>query len=544
MRLSTTTQVLLACLPVVVLAAIAVWFVFPVADDAWLTLLIKEAGHDAIRPVLQHRPVFAAILSLMSTSIPAYLSSGLVLNVLIWLLMALETASLWKWLNPANPEYGAAAGLLAVSPVITLTQLTTYTVTVPINVTIVLGYAAFFMLAAPERYSLGAFRMRLGCAMAAIAFATVLSEYAFATAAIACVFFLYKWSDVTWPRRGRHIASIAAISGGWLVGTAVFRLTADLSTIPGNTYGGTVEILANQWKEILFLIVNAFWRSLFGAIFTAGSAVRFTWFEKSTLASVAFGGLYAVTLCLLVRVPRSQRSAAAVVRSDWLRWCWYFAALGAGLLPVVLRSPSVGTVGADRHIEDFGTRMYLTAAPLAACISITIFTRLTRQRYHWVVLGMVGFICGHAAFLHAWSIYSDRRSIDAIGSLVNAYIDTVPGLTVVVTSEYLGRDYEVTYWATKGWPRDRSRKAWFVWEGKLENRLGHPADRTGNCARITDLHIEVTGIHRTGSISQILYVDGTGAGPAVEPYCVGLASMSHAPPVARGAPSVNSESLK
>jgi hypothetical protein len=513
-------QTTLVCLPVLILLAAGVWFVFPVTDDAWLLLLVKEAGHGTIRPTLANRPLFGALLDMLSHSITLYRVSGLVSSLLIWLLFAIVTARLWNWLHPDEPEFGPAAALLAISPVIVLTQLTTYTVTLPINVGMVLGYLAFFAVANPEPYSEPAFRFRLAVAVLLLAIAAVLSEYAVATAGIGCVLLGCRIRSEG-PAWKRYLFGVGALTGGLVLGTLAFRLTADLSSIPQNTFGGGLRLLWDERYDLPFLAVNAVWRSLAGAAIFAFSQVRLSWYEKSTIASALAGVLSASVLYGIVTAARPPFPESDKNRSRQMPWFGYTLALAIGLSPVILRSPSVGSAGPDAHVEEYGTRMYLTAAPIAACIAVDFLRNVLRRRWQWVVIVGIGFVAGHATFRHVWSSYSDRRDVRLLSAVVMPYVEASPGMTLVVLSEYLGRDYQITGQATVDWSPESSRKVWFVWEGRLASLLGHPMDRGALCSGGIEANIRALGVRRAGTFSQVLYVDSTARRLDVEPYCVG-----------------------
>jgi hypothetical protein len=517
-------QTIAVCLPVIGLLLVGIRLAFPLTDDAWLMLLIKEAGHGAIMPALPNRPLFGLVLAAVSGSRGIYLWGGMLSNLALWMLMALQAAMLWQWIHPDEEEFGPAIAVLAVSPLVVLTQLTTYTVTVPINLVMTLGYTGFFLVARPERLSGTAFRVRLIAAAAALAVAGLFSEYAAGTAIVACALLLSQTAGRPAAERRPYILGAGAILAGALAGTILFRLTADLSSIPQNSYEGGLRILWQERFELPFLVLTAFWRALVGAVLFAGGQIRFSWYEKSTLAE-ALGMAGAAALCWLFQLSR-KLSVASDASPGRLSWLGYMVALSAGLLPVILRSPSVGVAGPDSHVEEYGTRMYLIAMPIAACTTIAMLRQLCQRQYQWVGMAIIGFVAGYATFQHVWLTYGNRQTVNQLALLVKPFVESNSDMTLVVTSEYLGRDYQVTGQATESWTANLSRRAWFIWEGKLKSRMGYAMDRGGKCPATVVADIFALGVRRKGVFTRLLYVDSTGSPPAIEPYCVGPAAAA------------------
>src|ERR1035438_1131541 len=91
----------LICIAAVLLPCFAALLVvFPVADDAWLSLLIKERGASALTSEVAHRPLFAWILRQSFQSRQVYFVVGFIVNAVTWIAMGLETQWLMGRLLP------------------------------------------------------------------------------------------------------------------------------------------------------------------------------------------------------------------------------------------------------------------------------------------------------------------------------------------------------------------------------------------------------------------------------------------------------------
>jgi len=489
--------------------------VFPITDDAWLALLMKEKGADTLTIEMAHRPVFAWILRECFASRASYFGIALAVNILCWLSMALQVHWLTATLFPEWRHLGTLAAALAVAPILSLVQLSTLTVTLPIILPTVLSLAALMM--AVRSATSGAKRPWLWAGAGGLAgLAELLSEYAAAGILTALLFLLYLWKEaVARETKTVLLRAAVAICAGGAVGMVVFKLTsvklanynsADISTS-----------LLNHLTEMPFLIVEAYWRMLAGAFAVAAARIRFPMAERSYLAAAVFGILIAA---LLVWTCRKMGTSPGERRPLFTRLLLVFCMLAPGLLPVIVRSDSLMTVGG--RLEDYATRLYLPAVPVAAVAFVVLLGLLVRRRYIPVAVAAAGFVIGNSAFLQAWGAYQDWQKAVRLGPVLEPFVRDATGLIVVVLSEYIGRDYAVTYKVSQDWPAAKGERLWVVGDEYLPYRFKRIVNREDRCGEGSPLHVEVTGVRRDGIVARMLYVEMKNRQILVEPYCLAM----------------------
>jgi hypothetical protein len=94
----------------------AIW-AFPIWDDAWLWLLLKENGAGTIAASVADRPVMAALWWLLATSDDAFWWASFVAQALLWPLLGVISALLWIHLFPGLRRYAVVVACVAVAPI-------------------------------------------------------------------------------------------------------------------------------------------------------------------------------------------------------------------------------------------------------------------------------------------------------------------------------------------------------------------------------------------------------------------------------------------
>src|SRR4030095_6422296 len=132
----------LICVPLTIGAIRA----FPIWDDAWLWLLLKEKGVGMIPASIPDRPVMATLWSLLGTSEHAFWSASFVAQALLWPTLGIVSALLWTHLFPNLRRYAMVAGCVTVAPIISKVQMVTANIALGHLLSVVLSYGAFLLL--------------------------------------------------------------------------------------------------------------------------------------------------------------------------------------------------------------------------------------------------------------------------------------------------------------------------------------------------------------------------------------------------------------
>src|SRR5918998_1670480 len=86
---------------------------FPIWDDAFVWLLIKEHGVGALMPAHIDRPVMARMWWLLATSEEALWCAALVAQALLWPALGILSALLWNHLFPHLRHYAFVVACVA-----------------------------------------------------------------------------------------------------------------------------------------------------------------------------------------------------------------------------------------------------------------------------------------------------------------------------------------------------------------------------------------------------------------------------------------------
>src|SRR5688572_3995569 len=122
--IASALALLLICVP---LTAGAIW-AFPIWDDAFVWLLIKEHGVGALIPGHIDRPVMARVWLLLATSEEALWRAAFVAQALLWPALGILSALLWNHLFPNLRHYAFVIACVASAPIITKVQMLTLTI--------------------------------------------------------------------------------------------------------------------------------------------------------------------------------------------------------------------------------------------------------------------------------------------------------------------------------------------------------------------------------------------------------------------------------
>src|SRR5262245_3241008 len=173
-NLFSMSALVLICVP---LTIGAIW-AFPIWDDAWLWLLLKENGAGVIAASVADRPVMATLWSLLATSEHAFWHASFVAQALLWPTLGIISALLWTYLCPNLRQYGLVVGCVTFAPIVSKMQMATANIALGSLLSVVLSYGAFLLLlrfvVTDDRFG----RAALGLSIPMLGLAILVQEYA------------------------------------------------------------------------------------------------------------------------------------------------------------------------------------------------------------------------------------------------------------------------------------------------------------------------------------------------------------------------------
>jgi hypothetical protein len=499
--------------------------VFPTMDDGWISAVAREGGREAIQHGLQYRPLGAFLFSASYQSPESYRAIGLGFHAVIWSLTAYQTMSLWIALFPTWKRYKAVVACLSIAPVVALTQLTTVTTLLLVNVPAILGQAA--ALIAIRGLEGRRWRLALACACLLSFTGMLFSEYAVAPVLGGIgILGVLAWRGADKIVAVRRKIAVVILFAGVCTGYATFALTTNFSARPDEATSSLVHQVFGDPLTTVTSALTTHWRAIIGAPVGALSGIRVSWGEKSTLAAFLFGCL--VASLLVWSSHRDQGGSDRQAGSPLWALLALVVAMPGALLPEIVRQGLVVTRAGI--VEPFSSRFYVTALPPASCLTVGLILLILKERHRCVMPILVGILVGYATFLHA---YSECRKQPLYGRLADAlrtYVEDCDLQTLVVMPTYYAREYEMVYKVTHNWPVQLGKRLFIVSEERFPLFFNRLSERSGPCAAVRTINVHLSGFSRTGELGQILWVVPHKNGTLnVEPYCTGEARPRKAP---------------
>ncbi len=186
------------------------WGGFPVWDDAYLVLFLRESTLETLAAHHSHRPLFGQLLKWSAAAFGLDRGPYVAMALALWAILAWQTARLARRVRPDDAFLPSLAALLVLTPVLVTTQFTTATTVLSVNLPVSLALAALLTCLAADA-PVGRTR-GLGAALL-VAGAVAISEYGIAAGFAAAAFLAAR-------RRVRDAGWVAA---GMVAGYAVFR---------------------------------------------------------------------------------------------------------------------------------------------------------------------------------------------------------------------------------------------------------------------------------------------------------------------------------
>ncbi len=482
------------------LAAIAfgAWTGFPVYDDAYMVLFLREAGVAALEAQHPHRPLFGLLLRWAAEAFGTRPGPYVAMAAGFWAVLVWQTARLCRRIAPSAGAVVPVAGLLTLAPILVSTQYTTATTVLPANLPVSLGLAALLLVLGTDE---GTSRAKLLAVALLLAASVLLSEYGIAVGAASVALLLVA---------GRYRPA-AAFSVGIGVGYAAFRATADLSVRVKQSPAAQLGILARHPHAAALRFLEGLWTSLVGAWGAGAGAIRLSAADRGTWLAACVGLGAAVLIGR--RARRSDSEAAEPFRNGGLMGL--VAAVGAGILPVVLANRSLA--GGD----PYETRYLLPVLPFAAVAVALGLVRVASPRYRPLILAAVAFVAADRIVAGAFETRRQQRRMEEIGSLLHPLVAGSAGITIaVVPDEWRLDGSDMTPKVAWRWSDADARRVWVMPASRAAVEFG-ARDRCRGTERAA-LAAELMSVPRVGELSHLVWLPWSGRSPEdLEPYCVG-----------------------
>ncbi len=532
---ASVLALVLICVP---LTIGAIW-AFPIWDDAWLWLLIREHGTGMIAASEADRPVMASVWSLLATSEPAFWRASFVAQALLWPIFGIMSALLWTSLFPNLRPYALVVGCVTAAPIISKVQLVTANIALASLLSVVLSYGALLLLLrfvrADGRVGLAA----LGVSLPMLGFGILVTEYALPVVIVMVIFFLsYAWRapDPETRVRAWRAILISILTAG--VAYAIYFIVADYTARPtGSEYKpfyvftlGTAHLARFPFK-----VAEGIWRSVAGGF--VNSLGEVTLLSKSGVLAAAYGALVAGLLLYGSRNAQHHApppSRHIIGKQDVLPLA---VALVAGLLPTVAMARIPWNPG-----DGMSSRFELPLLPITAALIVLVSLSLVRQRFWAVPILLVGFVAGNATFTEVWSAIRERQQMSAIGAALQAHVSAKDGITVaavVLPERSLGprRPYELIVRLAAAWPPEVRSRFWAFRFGGVapiyrpDTEAEENFGSRGACKPPLEFRWgPVRHVTRDGPLSQLLWVrPQSDESISIEPYCIKDQSEHQAP---------------
>jgi hypothetical protein len=506
---SATQAEAAALLLICITLAVGAFLSFPLYDDGWLALVLRESGRHSLAQHMGDRPVFGFLLEWLASFGAANRFVFVLLNAVLWLGFAIESGMLFRKLFPEFKAYSIVAACLTLAPIVLQTQLSTALVAIPANFATILGYAAILLLLRHSHEDKPTRPLLLGIAAVLAASGVALSEYGVATNLVGCVILIGVALTFSTRMARRQLflraAWLFALTGAVYL---LFAKTADFNVRPDVAPAHMLRHEVGKWMEVPFDVIAGAWHAMIGAYAAALGNITLAWDSKSTIVGVLFGFQTAILLCLGVQKRRVEGLAEDRLERFPSRLAVLLPAILVGLLPFSL-------MGRATTLLAFGSRFRIPIMPVAAATTVCLALYLVRPSFRWIPVAMFGFIIGYASWISTYSAIQQTRAIAAVQGALKPYVAQTDGYTVAVVP-FKRFETELTANVTSTWPLELEKRLWVVAEDPARIQFG---DRS-TCRPSSVLDIQVRGLARVGKLDQLLWVEApSGKSVLIEPYC-------------------------
>jgi hypothetical protein len=508
----------LALFLVSLMLTVGAFLTFPLYDDGWLALMLRESGPGTVVQKMGDRPVMAFFLAKLMSVGSLHKMEFVLLNAALWLVLAVEAKMLFVELFPEFPNYSIVAACATLAPIVVQTQLSTVMVSIPANLASILSYAMVLVLLKAYRRNKPNRLVLLGSAVALAISAVMLSEYGVAANLVGLIILLgTALTPSTGMSRHYKLGAAACLLAVTIAAYFVFTKLADFSGRPDVSPVYMAHHTIFQWTEVPFDVVAGGWHSWIAAYAIELGKITIGWDSKSTIVGVLFGLVIAGLLSIGTQNPADVSEKE---RPYSLAGRLAFLSLGLliGLLPFKAMSRPT-------TLLEYGSRFRIPILPLAAVLTVALALSLVRAKVRWVPVAVLGLIIGYTSWTFTYEAVKNHRLIGQYGHALAPYVLRTAGNTVAIVP--VDRfESELTATVTVGWPLELERKFWVVGETPAVLMFGN----RNECREDAVLEVHMRGLSRSGKIDKLLWIEAHPGRPTlIEPYCRSSNSSSVSP---------------
>ena len=501
-RISRRACFALVGAPLAIALVLGALWGFPVFDDAYYLMALREGFVGDLPANHLDRPVYGALLEGSARLFRRNAAVYAALAAACWLLLAWQTHRLWRRLFPGREDLSLVAAALVFSPLLVDLQYTTLTTILPVTLPVILALAGLLIVLRREGRTPWPQRV---LAAALMAVSVLLSEYGIAAtaASVALLLGLRRWRSAT------------AMAIGASVGYAAFRLMADISDRPKvDAWLRLRQAIDSAWGS-LSLWLSGLAYTLAGAYGKAISELRLLSDSKGTWIAAGAGLLVAVGVAFWLRSTGSA-SASGGPGAEPRRpspLAALLLAVGAGLGVVVLANTS------PLSPDPYRSRYRLPAAPFAVLATVAVLDRAVRPRSRRAVFAGLAFLAGWRMVDGAFQVRREQQLMESVGRRILPLVRESEALVVaVIPDQHALRATDLTPKVTRRWTDAESLRVLVLSNAEGEELFGSRA--TCRSPERIDVPLKRVSSRRTGMLSRLVYVpiqNGKLSDP--EPYC-------------------------
>jgi hypothetical protein len=397
-RTSLYESLLLATL--VVALTLAAARIYPIWDDARLTVLIRQSGTGVILENFGWRFLVSLVLAFLADH-QLFFPVGVIFHFIGWLGMGLVTMKLWRLMFPDYARLALLPGLLSVAPIICKVQLVIVTIVFMELIPSLLSFVTvlLFLTEHPSR------RRRVTnyvVGFLLIIFSVLLCEYAVAGAAAGFVIlFTNALCNRTQSRRERLLVAMLlpiASLGSYVASLLLATPTANPDFRPAYA----LESLPRKIEIMPFRLLSAQWRSTIGGVLESLGSINVN--SKVALWSFGCGAIFAALVTLVVYKKTDPVPAGT---RDWSTVLTLLVATLIAFLPVFLMG---------RTLESkWDSRFCLPILPVLSSLTVFLLLQLVRKTA-WVIIACA-FLAGYWTTFEILYAHQHPESVARIKAL-------------------------------------------------------------------------------------------------------------------------------
>jgi hypothetical protein len=487
--------------------AVGAFLAFPVYDDGYVMLFLREPGIP-FSVANRDRPIPGAIHGALLGMAGNHKILYILLNAVLWLLFALEARALFRRIFPELERWAILAACLTIAPVVVQTQISVIVVDGTATFFTMVSYAVILACLARSQTNKVMETVLLTLVFAVAAFAAFASEYAVLANLAGAVLLVGLALSSSGPRRRSLLTRGAVLLLVTITAYFVFMKTADFSVRPD--VDPTTVIGSASMKPVAMALnaISGVWYSVIAAYASALGRITLSWGSKSSIIGLVYG-LVIVALLWLSTAKEQTGDEGAAKDHYFKRVMFLIVAILAGLGPIAF-------MGRSTTLPDYESRFRIPILPLAATLTAFLLIKMVPRSKVWIPITIVGLIIGDATIRTVYGNVQQTRTIDALGPVIKPYVEKTQGITVAVVPIYRLQN-ELNAHVTSAWPQDLERRFWLYNEETAKYRFGS----RGACRSNLAVKEKIRPIERSGPVSQLLWIElEPGKAPSIQPYCL------------------------